>query len=112
MLFLLGYSEIIFLVNKNVCCDPPLELSGSQHVFMQICEKLFLNFHCGVLPILNRRTELDIVKNQHFFSDMLILQLAKLVSFFTLWFSSPDHVRVTDEAWIAKTSKYGPCFFF
>ena len=25
-----------------------------------------------------------------------------------LWFSWPDHGRVTDEAWIAETSKYGP----
>ena len=23
-----------------------------------------------------------------------------------LYFSSPDHVRITDEPWIAKTSKY------
>ena len=29
-----------------------------------------------------------------------------------LWLSSPDHVRVTDEAWIAKTLKYGPCLSF
>ena len=29
-----------------------------------------------------------------------------------VWYSSPDHVRVTDEAWIAETTKYGPSFSF
>ena len=29
-----------------------------------------------------------------------------------LWFLSADHVRVTDDAWIAETSKYGPCSSF
>ena len=29
----------------------------------------------------------------------------------TVWIYSPDFVRVTDEAVIAETSKYAPCFF-
>ena len=32
----------------------------------------------------------------------------KNISVFISGFSSPDHVRVTDEGWIAKTWKYGP----
>ena len=31
----------------------------------------------------------------------------KKLQYVYFWFSSPDHVRVTDEAWIAETSKYG-----
>ena len=27
-----------------------------------------------------------------------------------LWLSSPENVRVADVAYIAETSKYGPCF--
>ena len=28
-----------------------------------------------------------------------------------LWLSSPDIVRVTDETWVAKAFRYGPCSF-
>ena len=36
----------------------------------------------------------------------------KKLQYVYLWFSSPVHVRVTDEAWIAESSKYGPCLSF
>lgn len=83
--FFLGYSEIIILVNKTYVVWPSIRtVWATAYVFMPIlCEKLSLNFHYGVLRILNRRTELYIVKTSTCFSVILILQMAKVVSLFT-----------------------------
>ena len=70
--------------------------------------KILINYNCFRPSFFNPLC--------HFWYNSVIesnaLSNLKKLQYVNIWFSSPDHVGVTDKVWIAETPKYGPCFSF